>query len=177
MKISYLVTCHNETSSLEKCLVNLITYKEDEDEIVILDDFSDNPETQKILENISTKYWEKKFNIKIIQHALDRNYGAHKNFGNEQCNGNWICQIDGDEIPNPILIVNIKTIIDSNPEVELFYVPRINDFIGVTEEHAKMWGWRLSPCEDIIHEKIIDTNSDEYQFLKKNNYITEETDI
>lgn len=174
MKISYLITCHNEDSSLDKCLYNLALYKTDEDDILVLDDFSDNPKTHAVLDK-----WQKTESglIRVIQHALDKNYGAHKNFGNEQCKGDWICQIDGDEIPNPNLIINIKSIIESNPEVELIYVPRINDFIGVTEEHAKLWGWKLTPCEDIIHEKIIDAESDEYKFLKKNGYILEETKI
>lgn len=170
MKISYLVTCHNEDSSLDKCLEVLITYKEETDEIIILDDFSDNPKTLEVFDKYKNK-------IRIIQHALNRNYGAHKNFGNEQCTGDWVFQIDGDEIPNPNLIVNIQCILEANSSVELIYVPRINDFIGVTDRHAMQWGWKLTPCAEIIHEKIIDNNSDEYHFLKRNNYITEETTI
>jgi len=141
MKISYLVTCHNESESLDKSLHVILSYKDKEDEVLVLDDFSDNQKTQEIL-----KKWEAP-DCKIIQHALDRNYGAHKNHGNEKCTGDWIFQIDGDEIPNPNLIVNIKAIIEANPDAELIFVPRINDFIGVTEEHAKQWGWRLTPCD------------------------------
>ena len=77
--------------------------------------------------------------------------------------------------PSSTLILNIKAIIEANPEVELFAVPRINDFKGVTPEHAKHWGWRLSPCDQITHEKIIDTNSIEYKFLKTEGYIIEES--
>lgn len=139
MVISYLITCHNEDRSLDACLDVVTTYKENVDEIVLLDDFSDNPKTMEIFE----KYKDK---IRIFHHSLNKNYGAHKNFGNEQSSGDWVFQIDGDEIPNPNLVINLKSIIEANPEVELIYVPRINDFIGVTEEHAKHWGWRLTPC-------------------------------
>jgi len=170
MKISYLVTCHNEDESLDKCLHTILSYKDKEDEVVVLDDLSDNPQTKKILEK-----W-KAPDMRVIPHALDKNYGAHKNFGNEQCTGDWIFQIDGDEIPNPNLIINLKSIIEANPTIELIFVPRINDFIGVTSEHAKQWGWRLTPSLDIFHEKVVDTNSNEYKFLKENGYILEETE-
>lgn len=81
----------------------------------------------------------------LHQHRLDNNYGAHKNYGNTLCKGGWIFQIDGDELPTPTLLGNLSDIIESNPEVELIYVPRVNDFRGVNEEKARPWGWRLSP--------------------------------
>lgn len=149
MKLSYLVTCHNETTSLSRCLESILQFKDDEDDVVVLDDFSDNPKTQKILASWGDALLldgRKPTNLRVIQHALDKNYGGHKNFGNEQCIGDYVFQIDGDEIPSPNLVANAKAIIEANPTVELFFVARINDFIGVTEDHAKMWGWRLSPC-------------------------------
>ncbi len=171
MKISYLVTCHNEDASLDKCIMTLVTHKDDEDEILILDDFSDNPKTKEILQKwqYAAKITaitplgkiEKIPNIRVIQHALNRNYGAHKNFGNEQCTGDWIFQIDGDEIPNPNLIINLKLIIESNQGVDLIYVPRINDFIGVQPEHAMQWGWRLTSCPACDNRPIV--NWPDYQ--------------
>lgn len=171
MKLSYLVTCHNETKSLDKCVSILTAHKEDEDEILILDDFSDNPETLKILQKwqyvntIATVgdqgLQEKRPNVRVMKHSLNRNYGAHKNFGNKECTGDWIFQIDGDEIPTPTLILNIKAIIETNPDMDLIYVPRINDFLGVTSEHAKQWGWQLSPCAACDNRPIV--NWPDYQ--------------
>src|SRR5947207_4532649 len=172
MNISYFVTVHNEDKTLEKLLSHLILFTCNQDEIVILDDFSDNQKTQKILDS-----YKKEPKFKIYQHNLDNNYGTHKNYGNTLCNGEFIFQIDADECPKPDLICNIKDIIKSNPDVELFFIPRINDFIGVTQQHAMQWGWKLTPSASTIHEKIIDTNSDEYKFLKINGYILEESKI
>lgn len=153
MKLSYLVTCHNEGDSLEKCLVSL-ALRDDGDEVVILDDFSDNPRTLQVLSEWSSS-------VRVFKHALDKNYGAHKNFGNEQCIGDWVFQIDGDEIPSPSLVINIKAIIEANPTTELMFVPRINDFIGVTAEHAAQWGWRLSPCPACDNRLVV--NWPDYQ--------------
>ena len=46
-----------------------------------------NPETLEIIQ----KYKEK---INFYQHKLDKNYGAHKNYGIELCKGKWIFQFD-----------------------------------------------------------------------------------
>ena len=86
--------------------------------------------------------------FKIENHALNRDYGAHKNVGKSFCSGKYIFQLDADESPSLTLMENLKDILESNPTVELFWLPRINDFKGVTEEHAKKWGWRLDPYED-----------------------------
>ncbi len=169
MNISYLITIHNEDRTLEQLLRRLVDYIKEGDEIVIIDDFSDNPETQKIL----SKYTPMN-NVRLFQHALANDYGSHKNYGNSLCRNEYICQIDGDECPTIELMENIHELIEVNSTIELFFVPRINDYIGVADVHARQWGWRLTPSASIIHEKVIDTDSSEYKFLKDNGYIIEE---
>ena len=134
MFLSYLVTCHNETDSLEKLLSKLVQNKKDNHEIVLLDDYSDNPESLEIIQ----KYKEK---TSFHQHKLDRNYGAHKNYGIEQCKGTWIFQLDGDEYPTDLLLENIDVVLESNADNEVLWLPRLNYFVGVTELDVKTWGW------------------------------------
>jgi len=188
MKVSYLITCCTETKTLENLLYRVFgAIDEHNDEIIllidskhpiVLDDIyptdgSIKEETASIIYNYSNYK-----NVKIISHPLENNYGTHKNFGIENCKGDFIFQIDGDELPTENIIgKNLHTIIENNPDIEAFAVPRINDFKGVTQEHAKRWGWRLTPSTSIIHEKTIDTNSEEYKFLKNEGYILEETEI
>ena len=149
--LSYLITVHNETKTLKNLLEKLDHYIDSErDEIVILDDFSDNEETRKILSAASYRDY-----VRLYQHALDRNYGGHKNYGTELCKKQWIFQLDGDECPSVTLLINIKPIIDENPEIELFAIPRINDFRGVSHEHAKQWGWRLTPSPTFSNRLIV----------------------
>ena len=50
MKISYSMLVHNETDTLEKLLKFLVKWKHEDDEIVILDDYSDNQKTIEILD-------------------------------------------------------------------------------------------------------------------------------
>jgi glycosyltransferase involved in cell wall biosynthesis len=136
MFLSYLVTCHNETDSLEKLLNKLISNIKNSHEIVLLDDYSDNPKTLEIIQ----KYKEK---INLYQHKLAKNYGAHKNYGIELCKGEWIFQLDADEVPTDGLLENIDLIIESNSNNEVLWLPRLNYFIGVTEQDINTWGWKM----------------------------------
>lgn len=136
MFLSYLVTCHNETTSLDKLLSKLVQNKKDNHEIILLDDYSDNQTTLEIIQ----KYKE---SVVFHQHKLERNYGAHKNYGIEQCKGQWIFQLDGDECPTDLLLENIDIVLESNEANEVIWLPRMNFFIGVTQADANQWGWRL----------------------------------
>lgn len=171
--ISYLVTCKNEYLELRMLLDKLKTHIDNnrpQDEIVVLDDFSDNPETIKVLNEA------KRSGITVIQHALNKNFSEHKNYGGKRCVKTFVCQIDADEIPHQNLLENLHELIDANPQVELYRVPRVNIVRGATERDAKMWGWNLSilPENNPIVETVIDDASEEYQFLKKNNLILSE---
>jgi len=138
MKISYLVTCSTETTTLIN-LLNKLSFVVGDDEIVIVaDSDTRNEPTDKILDSFRKKF-------RVLYHSLDRNYGAHKNWGAEQCKGDWIFQIDADELPADYTLgENLHALLDTNVGVDLIYVPRINDFKGVTQEHARQWGWKLS---------------------------------
>lgn len=137
MFLSYLVTCHNETTSLDKLLSKLVQNKKDNHEIILLDDYSDNQTTLEIIQ----KYKE---SVVFHQHKLEKNYGVHKNYGIELCKGSWIFQLDGDECPTDLLLENIDLVLQSNENNEVIWLPRMNFFIGVTQDDVNQWGWHYS---------------------------------
>lgn len=152
MNISYLITVHNEGKLINDLLFNLNQFIQNtDDEIVILDDYS----TDKITIDSINNYTFHNKHIKHYKHKLNNDYGAHKNYGNSLCKNDWIFQIDGDENPHQDLMLNIKDIISENTGVELFFIPRVNDFIGVTPEHAMKWGWKLSRCPEYDNRYIV----------------------
>lgn len=140
MKLSYLITCHDETNTLDNLLSRVYEFIHDNDDEIII--ITDNP--TKETSDILSKWTSIGKSILSFEHSLNKNYSEHKNFGISKCNGDYIFQIDGDENPTKFLLENIKNITEANPLIEVFWIPRINDFKGVTNEHAKQWGWRLS---------------------------------
>ena len=139
MKISYSILTHNETDSLMKLIDFLSIYKDEEDEIVILDDYSDNEETKKILDATVSIY-----DIKFEQRHLLKDFAGQKNYLKNMCKGDYIFNIDADEIPNKWLMKNIKMITEANPTVDLFWVPRVNTVKNITQEHIDKWGWQVN---------------------------------
>ncbi len=159
--ISYLVTCKNEYLELGMLLDKLKTHidkNRPQDEIVVLDDFSDNPDTIKVLNKA------KQFGITVIQHALNKNFAEHKNYGGKRCIKTFVCQIDADEIPHQNLLENLHEVIDANPTVELYRVPRVNIVRGATPQDAAMWGWNLGTIPEYFGDvPIVNWNHGDYQ--------------
>ena len=138
MVISYAITTHNETDSLENLLNFLVKRKDEEDEIVVLDDYSDNERTKEILD-FYVDVWQ----IKFEQRHLNKNFAEQKNYLTGMCSGDYIMNIDADEIPHETLVSQIKQVLEIN-EVELIWVPRINTVDGLTQEHINRWRWQVN---------------------------------
>lgn len=134
MKISYGLTVCNEHEEL----LNLITYLKDridsEDEIVVV--YDQNRVTNEVM-NILDQY---KNDVHSHPFNFQQNFLENKNFMNSKCSGDYIFQIDADEIPEEFLVQNLKTVLELNP-VDLLISPRKNLVPGLTPEHIQKWGW------------------------------------
>ena len=140
MKISYSILTHNETDSLLKLIEFIAKHKDEEDEIVILDDYSDNKRTKEILDTMCSIH-----EIKFEQRHLLKDYAGQKNYLTRMCSGDYIVNIDADELPNKWLMKNIKTILEANPTIDLYWVPRVNTVDGIDPGyHLKQWGWTMN---------------------------------
>ena len=139
MQISYSILTHNETDSLLKLIEFIVEHKDEEDEIVILDDYSDNGKTKEILDSMCSIH-----EIKFEQRHLLKDYAGQKNHLKNMCGGDYIFNLDADELPNKWLIKNIKTILEANPSIDLYWVPRVNTVEGLTQEHINKWRWNVN---------------------------------
>ena len=139
MKISYSILTHNETVSLMKLINFLLEHKDKEDEIVILDDYSDNKKTLAFLDAVCSIH-----ELKFEQRHLHKDYGGQKNHLTRMCKGEYIFNIDADELPNRWLMKNIKSILEANPSIDLYWIPRVNTVEGLTQEHIDKWRWNVN---------------------------------
>ena len=76
MKLSYAITTHNEYDEINELLGLLIHHIDKDDEICILDDYSDE-RTQEVFKSWVQQYGDK-VNIKIKQRALNKDFATHK---------------------------------------------------------------------------------------------------
>lgn len=139
MKISYAIPVHNEYEEIDRLLKHLLKYKREVDEVVVqCDEGNTTGNVYKVLD----KY---KKQIKIIEFPLNRDFASFKNNLKNNCTGDWIFQIDADEIPEEYLVSMLPNILKQNPTIEVFWVPRINTVDGLTKEHIQKWRWNVEP--------------------------------
>jgi glycosyltransferase involved in cell wall biosynthesis len=140
MKISYAITVCNEFDETIKLLTQLLNYKGENSEIVVL---LDTPKAQpELLEYLELQANADKINL--IESEFDNDFAQWKNFLNSHCKGEWIFQLDADEYLTPDLIVNMEALLDSNTDKDMIVVPRINTVEGLTDAHIQKWGWNVN---------------------------------
>tara|TARA_R110000822_G_scaffold90413_3_gene208994 strand:- start:5921 stop:6538 length:618 start_codon:yes stop_codon:yes gene_type:complete len=137
MKLSYAIPVCNEHVELERLLSFLRRTVEEGDEIVVQ---CDQGNTTLEVYQVLDKYADR---VKVIEFPLNGHFSNFKNNLKEHCSGDWIFQIDADEVPHEGLITNLKTILESNTTIDMLLVPRVNTVEGLTQEHIQQWGWRV----------------------------------
>ena len=140
MRISYAITVCNELEEVKRLVNFLLSNKRQQDEIVVL---ADSPkmsqELQDQLYRFSSANW-----IKLIESQFEGHFADWKNKLTSYCKGDYIFQIDADELPNEELINGLPYILEVNQEVDVFLVPRVNTVEGLTPQHTQRWGWNVN---------------------------------
>lgn len=139
MKISYAITVCNELEEVKRLLDLLLANKREQDEIVVL---LDKPKASKQLEILLEGYAHSDKIVLAIEY-FEGHFADWKNKLTSHCTGDFIFQIDADEYPHPHFIADLPSIIENNPEVDLYLVPRVNTVDGLTPAHIQKWGWRV----------------------------------
>lgn len=136
--ISYAITACNEHVELERLLEQLLECVPETDEIVIqLDSIATEQVRSLAMDYISE-------GVKVIEFSLNNDFASFKNNLKQYCTKDYIFQIDADEYLSSQLLENIHQILELNPDIELYAIPRINTVKGLTSEHINKWGWYVN---------------------------------
>jgi glycosyltransferase involved in cell wall biosynthesis len=160
--ISYGILACKEHVELKKLLDLLFnTIDKDQSEIVLLLD--ENNTTEEVQEVVSEFINKQDFdNFNVFHRSLNNNFSEQKNYLNSKCVGKYIFQIDADELLTAEFITYLPKILNTNPNVDLFYIPRINIVDNISREYILSQGWRVNELGHI--------NSPDYQSrLYRNN--------
>ena len=107
----------------------------EDDEVVVLDDYSDDQETIDALDYFGCQVHSRKF---------DGDFAAHKNYLNSLCSKDWIFQIDADEMLSSGLESRLHNLLEMNQDTELIFVPRVNTVEGLTQEDIVNFKWQVN---------------------------------
>tara|TARA_Y100000361_G_C11109238_1_gene316648 strand:+ start:207 stop:836 length:630 start_codon:yes stop_codon:yes gene_type:complete len=147
MKISYAITVCNELKEVTILLNFLLDMKREEDEIVVL--FDKGNGTAEVWNRLQELNGEP--NTRLESATFKNHFADWKNKLTEMCSGDYIFQIDADEVPNRLLIKNLPKILESNPDNEVYLVPRVNTVKGLLDEHIKRWGWNVDKNKEWVN--------------------------
>ena len=139
MKISYAITVCDEEVELQRLVTFLLKHKELQDEIVITYDSKNG--SKGVEEYLRSHSVNAEFNWHPFE--FGGNFSDLKNHTKKMCSGDYIFHLDADEIPHEVLMEQLHTILEMN-SVDLVWIPRVNTVKGLTEEHIKKWGWRVT---------------------------------
>ena len=143
MKISYAIPVCNEHKELERLLDFLELNLRKEDEIVVQCDKGNT--TSEVYEVINSERYSDGFReqFKVIEFSLNGDFASFKNNLTENCTGDYIYQIDADEMINEYVLRLLPQVLEQN-DVDVLMVSRINTVEGITQEHIDKWGWKVT---------------------------------
>lgn len=116
-KISIVLAVFNEEDNLKRCLESVKGFAW---EIVVVDGGSKD----------KTLDIAREFNAKIIQTDNPPNFHINKNKAIDAASGNWILQLDADEVVTEELANEIRKVTISDSDISGFWMPRRNFFLG-----------------------------------------------
>jgi glycosyltransferase involved in cell wall biosynthesis len=130
--LTYAITAYNEHTELERLLTQLEAHIGGDDEIIVQLDTTATTEVRAVLEKFK--------GVIVIEFPLNKDFATFKNNIKKFAKKDYIIYIDADEYPNNDLISYLSTIIEMNPEVDMYYVSRWNIVWNLTKEHTQKWG-------------------------------------
>lgn len=140
MKISYAVTVCNEFVEIQRLINFLINNKRKEDEIVVL---WDSKNGDKQIETFLRKMNVETSLFRWHSYAFKGHFANLKNHLTELCTGDYIYQIDADEMVSEYVMKLLPQVLETN-NVDVVRVPRINTVEGLTPEHISRWKWHVN---------------------------------
>jgi len=170
INLTFAVTVCTELDELVTLLNFLQTHVREGDEILVqYDETNVTPSVRDYLILMDTIHK----NHTVIGFPLNNDFASFKNNLTKHAKGDYIIQLDADEMLEEFFMEHIHSVLERNP-VDLVFVPRINTVDGISLAHVETWGWNISKLETQMGEKVMDTESGEYKLLKHYDFIIEE---
>ncbi|MFH1561404.1 MAG: glycosyltransferase family 2 protein [Patescibacteria group bacterium] len=179
MKLSVAMAVYNETDSLAKTLDSVKGWV---DEIVVANaSTSDKP--GKILD---------RYKAKVVRVENQPVFHVNKQKAIDRCQGDWILQMDADEVVDDQLKKEILEIVKNGSEFSAYWIPRKNFFLGRWLRKSGQYpdpvirffkrGKAKLPCQSVHEQMVVDgevgwlnghlahyNNSSFAEYLKRNN--------
>jgi len=139
MRLTYAITVCNEFIEIQRLIAFLLKHKRTQDDVVVLYD-SKNGDLE--IENFLRSH---SVNGEFAWHKAEfqGHFADWKNHLTKFCTGDYIFQIDADELVTEYICRILPDILQAN-QVDVIRVPRINTVKGMNQDHMQQWGWAVN---------------------------------
>lgn len=130
MKISVIIPVFNASKYLDKCIDSLLSQTIDLIEIIFVDDCSTDNSLQILKKRVS-EFSNKGYEIKIVEHKVNRGSASARNSGLERVTGKYIGWLDADDYIDPHMFEKLFDQVESeNADIiccnfKMVYVDRV----------------------------------------------------
>lgn len=136
IKITYTIQVCNESRELFSLLNFLVKTIDYNDNIhVVVDSLHKTEKVQKVIDYF-------KDHITVFERPFDSFY-KNAQYHIEHATGEYIFGLDADEMPQELLIKNVKRIINES-KAEIIFIPRINIHPGITNDFIDFCNFKLN---------------------------------
>ncbi len=132
-RVSVIVPCYNLGEFLDEAVASVHAQTFRDVELVVVDDGSNEPRTQAVLERIAAA------GTTVIRSA-NRGLPAARNLGIERTTGEYICCLDADDALAPTCLAESIQVFDTDPDIA--FVSHWFDTFG-----DESWSWRPTRCD------------------------------
>jgi glycosyltransferase involved in cell wall biosynthesis len=122
--LSIAVIAMNEEANLPRTLASIRWA----DEIILVDSGSTD----------ATVQIARDFGARVFVEPW-KGFAAQKNFAIAQATGDWVLSLDADEEVSPELARQIRHLLDGEPPLNAYQIPRRNHFLGKPLRHGGYW--------------------------------------
>lgn len=159
MSISAAISAYNEGENIGRCLESIAPWV---DEIVFVDGKSSD----------NTVAVAKRYGVKVITAENEEMFHKNKQLAIDKCTGEWILQLDADEVVPDNLRKEIIATIEKSPDQNIagYWIPRKNFFLGKYLEKGGQYpdytlrlyrnGKGRLPCKSIHEQAVVEGRTD-----------------
>jgi glycosyltransferase involved in cell wall biosynthesis len=124
--LSVVLITHNEEANLPRTLESVTPLVRDGRGEIIVVDSGSTDRTLEIARSFGAKVFEEPW----------KGFARQKNSAIDKASGDWILQLDADEMPEPELIAELEAALMGEQESIGFWIPRKNFFLGRWIRHG-----------------------------------------
>ncbi len=149
IKFTVVITSYNKGRWLKEAINSVLSQTLQDVQLIVVDDCSDEPETIKVLNQISN-------NVHIIRLDKNRGLSAARNEGIKNADSEYICCLDGDDYLEPTYLEKARNVFENYKNVGIV-ASFFNTFGDITGKSSNSIG-DTSLVRMLTHDYILATS-------------------